>query len=372
MKCFITKTCKHFIKVLIYTLFLAFLISPWAFAEKPKIGVVFTCFGDIGSLDEVESYTKNCFLDPDIVDIPNFLRKPLSNFIWWMIKESRLTAYEYLGGDTRYRERSKAQTDLIVEELRKKGYDAKGYVGFILTYPYMRDTLAEIQKDGIEKLIIINQGALYSYVTTEIPLRETRTYLKEHPEWKAEIVGVKSFIKDKRFMDLIEDNIRERLNTTFKDVPEKDICILLPLHGVPIALIEKGDPTLEDTVYIVNEFKKRFKNIKVYPAYQNHDYLFTGEWTKPSEDVVSKEIGKSSYSHVLINGRITFTIDNIETLLTQASSMRLRILDYDKNKKIHVEEMFNLEKPFIDYMATVTEEALQGKGDLVILQHKNK
>jgi hypothetical protein len=52
--------------------------------------------------------------------------------------------------------------------------------------------------------------------------------------------------------------------------------------------------------------------------------------------------------------------------------MRLRILDYDKNKKIHVEKMFNLEKPFIDYMATVTEEALHGKGDLVILQHKNK
>jgi hypothetical protein len=33
--------------------------------------------------------------------------------------------------------------------------------------------------------------------------------------------------------------------------------------------------------------------------------------------------------------------------------------------------MFNLEKPFIDYMATVTKEAVQGKGDLVILQHKN-
>ena len=372
MKSLKNNTGKQLIKILLYTLLLAFLLSPCAFAEKPKIGVVFTCFGDIGSLDEVESYTKNCFLDPDIVAIPNFLRKPLSNFIWWMIKESRLTAYDYLGGNTHYRENSRAQTDLIVAELRKKGYDAKGYVGFILTHPYMRDTLAEIQKDGIEKLIIINQGALYSYVTTEIPLRETRTYLKEHPEWKAEIVGVKSFIKDQRFMDLIEDNIRERLNTTFKDVPEKDICILLPLHGVPMALIEKGDPTLEDTVYIVNEFKKRFENIKVYPAYQNHDYLFTGEWTKPSEDVVSKEIGKSSYNHVLINGRITFTIDNIETLLTQASSMRLRILDYGKDKKVHVEEMFNLEKPFIDYMATVTEEALQGKGDLVILQHKNK
>ena len=81
MKCLIIKTGKQLLIILLCTLLFAFLISPCAFAEKPKIGVVFTCFGDIGSLDEVESYTKNCFLDPDIVDIPNFLRKPLSNFI---------------------------------------------------------------------------------------------------------------------------------------------------------------------------------------------------------------------------------------------------------------------------------------------------
>jgi ferrochelatase len=370
--CYLNNTRKNKRSFLLLSLlFICLTVSP-VFAEKPKIGVVFTCFGDIGSLDEVEGYTKNCFLDPDIVAMPNFLRKPLSNFIWWMIKESRLAAYEYLGGNTHYREQSRAQTDLIVEELRKKGYDVKGYLGFVLTYPYMRDTLAEIQKDGIEKLVIINQGALYSYATTEIPLRETRLYLKEHPEWKAEIIGVKSFIRDTRFMDLIENNIKDRLNTTFENIPNKNICILLPFHGVPMSMVEKGDPTLKDTEFILKEFKKRFKDINVYPAYQNHDYLFTGEWTKPAEDVVTKEIGKASYSHVLINGRITFTIDNIETLLTQGSSMRLRILDYDKNKKIHVEEMFNLEKPFVNYMATITEEALQGKGDIVILQHKNK
>lgn len=339
------------------------LASQSAFASEKRIGVLFSSYGDVDSPEEVPNYIKAAISDPDVAPIPGFLKGIVGELAARFGSKDAADEYRVIGG-SKYRATSRAQADLVAAELRKSGVEVKTYTGFVFTYPYIHEAMAKIQADGITDLVVFNQGAQYSKVTQGINIREVRTYLRKHSEYQPNVTAVRSFSEDPRFRDLLADSIRVGLSENFASVEPKDVCIFLPAHGLPQYLPDNGDPAFGQMLRAYEDMKSRFHEHLVVTGFQNHSEL-GAKWTLPdSEEQAHFLAASADCPNVLINGRISFTVDNIETLYDEGVSQRGTILEARPETNVVVQKSFDLEPSFVQYIATITTEALEGKGDI--------
>lgn len=332
-------------------------------AAEKRVGILFSSYGDVDSPEEVKDYLRSAIRDPDVSPIPGFLKGIASELAVIFGGKKAADEYRVIGG-SKYRATSRAQADLVAEEFRKSGTQVKAYTGFVFTYPYISETMAQIQNDGITDLVVFNQGAQYSKVTQGINIREVQTYLKKHAEYRPNVVAVRSFSDDSRFRELLADSIRVGLAENFSKIAPSDVCIFLPSHGLPQYLPDNGDPAYGQMLRAYEDMKARFQGYLVVTGFQNHSELGS-KWTMPDSQEQAHFLGASAdCPNVLINGRISFTVDNIETLYDEGVSQRETILEARPETKIVVQKSFNSESSFVRYIVTVAREALDGKGDI--------
>ena len=342
------------------------LVSGQGFGAEKKIGVLFASYGDVDKPEEVEGYVKSALRDPDVAPIPGFLKGLVVTLGWLFTGEGAVEEYRVIGGSN-YRETARKQADAVQKELATLGIEAKTYTGFIFTSPYVRDAMAEIQADGITELLVFNQGGQYSKVTQGINIREVQKYLKLHSEYTPKVTVVKSFSGDPRFRDLLADSIRTGLSENFAGISPADVCIYLPSHGLPMYLPENGDPAYFQMLSAYEDMKARFPAHLVATGFQNHSEL-GAKWTLPdSEEQAHWLAASADCPNILINGRISFTIDNIETLYDENVGQRNVILEAKPEAKVVVQKSFNYEPSFVHFLSLLSQDALNGKGDLEIL-----
>ncbi|MGK7923744.1 MAG: ferrochelatase [Spirulina sp.] len=332
-----------------------------------KVGVLLASYGDIDEPGQLEAYFKRAFtsfLPPFFGPLKNVLAE-----LVWILRRKKLTEdYERFGFKTNSLEHSRQQADKVATQLQEAGHDVKTYIGFTFAKPYIATTLQEIQKDGITKLIVINQGAAYSLETTERDFEAVESYLAQHSEWNVIAIGVKSFAENERFVKLLVDGVQENLDRHFPGVSPEDTVIFLPIHGITVSETQKDD-YIPQCMYLVAAIRERFTSAgySIPYGFQNHPFLFT-QWTQPPADSVATKIGRGSRQHVLIYGRISFTIDNSETLGDQNCEQR-GIIEEESDNAIAVAftPMFNDDDGFADCMKALIIEVLQGGGDIKYL-----
>jgi ferrochelatase len=338
-------------------------VSHTALASEKRIGVLLSSYGDVDSPEEVKDYLKSAIRDPDVSPIPGFLKGVAAELAWAFGGKDAADEYRVIGGSN-YRATSRAQADRVADELRQLGVEVKTYTGFVFTYPFIKDTMRAIQADGITDLLVFNQGAQYSKVTQGINIREVRTYLKKHREYRPNVTAVRSFSDDPRFRDLLADSIQTGLTENFPKTNPSDVCIYLPAHGLPQYLPDNNDPAYGQMLRAYDDMKARFQGHLVVTGFQNHSELGS-KWTMPDSDEQAHFLAASANcQNVLINGRISFTVDNIETLFDEGVSQRQTILEARPNTNVVVQKSFNTESSFTKLLADLTVEALAGKGDL--------
>ena len=345
------------------------IVASVGYAAESKIGLLFSSYGDIDDPSEAKDYVIRTLTDPDLIPLPSFLREKIAN-VGWSLREGEILAkYRAIGGRTNYRTVSQKQADAIAAKLRQAGYDVRGYTGFLFTYPFIGEALDRARRDGVHKVIVINQGAQNSTVTTGLEFRNVRQYLQEHPDWDVKVTGIRSFANDRRFFDLLAQSIQRRLNRSFSSIPARDICIFLPMHGNLMHWIENGDPSYQQMLDAVQEIRTRFPSYRVFYGFLNNDDIPIFPWTQPKDSYALRDMVAQGCSQILINGRISFTIDSIESLYDQAIVESQLTRDYAREfgyvaPKVTVEPMFNLEPEFIDFQAQLIKEAILGHGDL--------
>lgn len=333
-----------------------------------KVGVLFGSYGDVDKLDEVEGLVKNTLHDEDMLPLPWIMRQFIAYWRWFTDGEDIKSEYAAIGGGTNMRARAQAQADAVAQKLRESGLDASAYTGYAFTFPSVAEGLAKAQSDGVKRLFVYYQGPQHSRVTSFIVFRDVQRYLVEHPEWDVQAVAIKSFAKDQRYVDMVADSISSRLATDFAGEPGADVCIFLPVHGNILKWIREGDPYLDQVMYDINAIEKRFPDHPVYHGFQNHDMYAMTEWTEPGLDEALGIVAKDPCSNVIINGRVSFTVDNLETLFDHATESRDVLLEGHEGggpkKKVTAEKMFNSDPVFVNLMASLALEAMEQKGDI--------
>jgi ferrochelatase len=337
--------------------------------EGPRVGVLFSSFGDIDDPSEAQDYVIKTLTNPSVIPLPELLRFKIAHLAWTIRGPQILEKYKAIGGRTNYRAVSQKQADLVASKLREYGYDARGYTGFTFTFPFIHEALKKAQDDGVTQLVVVNQGAQYANVTTQLEFREVRAYLEKHPEWPVQITGIRQFSEDYRFRDLMAQSIQKRIKQDFAQVRPENLCIFLPMHGNLIQAIDAGDPSYDEMLRVAQDLQARFSNNTVSYGFLNQDDMPFFTWTKPKDADALRELVQKGCQNILINGRITFTIDSVESLYDQAIVEKNLVQQFAAEfrvtqPKVTVEKMFNLEWEFINFQAQIISEALQGRGDL--------
>jgi protoporphyrin/coproporphyrin ferrochelatase len=277
-----------------------------------RLGVLLLNLGGPEQLSDVRPFLFNLFSDPEIIRIPiAALQKPLA----WIISTSRAKKsqanYEKIGGGSPLRRITEEQARAIGDSLRLQQENAKVYVGMRYWHPFTEDALLEIQRDGIEQLVILPLYPQFSISTSGSSFREIERIWKEHPQMKPpKYTVIADWYKEPGYLQAMTELIAAEIDKC----PNPDRAhVFFSAHGVPVSYVEEaGDPyqaEIEDCTKLIMQTLGRPNEYSL--AYQSK--VGPIEWLQPyTEDAIVELAAQGTTDLVVVP--ISFVSEHIETL----------------------------------------------------------
>lgn len=280
-------------------------------SSTKRVAVVMFQLGGPDDQASVEPFLYNLFCDPDIINFPGaFLaRKPLAKLI--SITRSRVAGKHYaqIGGGSPIRKLTEQQAK-AVEAALQPHVNARAIVAMRYWHPDTADAIAMLESEPYDELVLLPLYAQYSFATTKSSLNEwTRQHDARPRTNRAPVHVVEHFYEHPDYVA----GIVERINSVLLNLPDpQDVHLVFSAHGLPMSLVEKGDPyprQIQETVQLVREMG----------AWSNpHILCFQSKvgpqkWLQPSLTGTIKDMSQRGIKRVLVVP-IAFLTEHIETL----------------------------------------------------------
>ncbi|MFI5251083.1 MAG: ferrochelatase [Bacteroidota bacterium] len=281
-------------------------------SEEKKLGVVLFQLGGPDSLDAIEPFLYNLFCDPDIINFPGaFLaRKLLAKFISTRRSKKVTQNYKDIGGKSPIVKLTEDQRRELQVELNKS-IPSKVFVAMRYWHPLTAETIGEMKKENFTKLILLPLYPQYSFATTLSSMKEWDKQCKLLKYNTLTVDSIKSYHDHPLYIEAIVDNIN-LVYGKFSQVNPHDVDLVFSAHGVPLSLVNAGDPyksQIEETVRLVIE-KGKWASAYCL-CYQSK--VGPAEWLKPSLTETIEQLASQKRKHLLVIP-IAFVTEHIETL----------------------------------------------------------
>jgi ferrochelatase len=276
-------------------------------SPNKKLAVVLFQLGGPDSLDAVEPFLYNLFCDPDIIPIPlgALLRKPLARYI--SRKRSKIVSEHYaaIGGRSPLGLLTERQARALEAALRPE-FDAVVTVAMRYWHPLTAEAIVRVDAAAPAELVLLPLYPHYSFATTRSSLKEWQR-LYRPPRLPARLID--------NFCDhpLYISALVERIQATFEqfDDPAR-VHLLFSAHGLPMSLVEKGDPYPKQIERTVQEV------LRVGGWTNPHSLCFQSrvgpqKWLEPSLHATIEKLGREKASDLLVVP-VSFVTEHIETL----------------------------------------------------------
>jgi protoporphyrin/coproporphyrin ferrochelatase len=310
----------------------------------------------------VEGYAKTAVLKNRGLQVPNFTRPLIGNLGWPLVKGLLLEQYTAFGFDTQYTQNTSAQAKALESALKSKGSNARVYFGYNFMAPFIETAVEQMKNDGIETIVVFNQGAQYSFATTEESFEDVSVGLDKLPGYNPTVIGYEEYSSDNRFRELFANKIEREVNAAFPNVDNQDICILLGSHGLPTSLIKKGDPATNQMLEVIEDTKSRLPQWLFFHGFLNDDFFPGAEWTSPAMRDTAVDVARDVCQHVYMDGSLSFTVHHRATLFDMNVEARGIILEEKPEAKISFAKNWDADKEFANFVADLTLESLNGVG----------
>ena len=275
--------------------------------DGPKrIAIILFQLGGPDSQAAVEPFLYRLFCDPDIINFPGaFLaRKPLAKLISTTRSKIVRQHYAEIGGGSPIRRLTEQQAQALQAELRPY-ISGRTIVAMRYWHPDTQEAIATLESTPFDELVLLPLYPHYSFATTGSSLKEwNRLYKPQVP-----VHVVDHFYDHPDYIAAIVD----RVNSVLHELPNPDeVHLLFSAHGLPMALVEKGDPypkQIQETVQLVRELG----------AWPNpHALCFQSrvgpqKWLQPSLPDTIEKLARSGIKRVLVIP-VSFLTEHIETL----------------------------------------------------------
>ncbi len=294
------------------------------------VAVVLFQLGGPDSLAAVEPFLYNLFSDPDIIDFPfaRLARPTLARLISSRRAKKVQDHYARIGGKSPIRELTEIQAQALENELRKT-MDARVFVAMRYWHPMTEETVGQVTTQNFRQLVLLPLYPQYSKTTTGSSLNEWhRKYAAAGKNGQSTKI-IKEFYEHPIYIDSVVEKINQGLerfvgtpaltsapaqsaDSVVATAARRDVHLVFSAHGVPLSVIEAGDPyqvQIEATVKLVME-RGGWKNEHLL-CYQSR--VGPGKWLRPSVDEELQSLAARGADRILVIP-IAFVSDHVETL----------------------------------------------------------
>ena len=284
-------------------------------ARKKKVGIVMFQLGGPDSLEAVEPFLLNLFLDPDIIPMGplGFMRRPLAKLISSRRSVPVRGKYAEIGGRSPIGTLTERQRGALVESLSNE-IDPVAVIAMRYWHPLTAEAVEALRKAGpLDEIVLLPLYPHFSYATTLSSLKEWRRVYGE-PKAGPPQRTVSQFYDHPLYIQALAQRIGSVLRQ-FTD--SSRIHLIFSAHGLPMSLVERGDPypgQIEATVRMVCE-----EGRKQFPAWpQTHLLCYQSrvgpsKWLQPPLTGTIERLGSAGVKEMLVVP-ISFVTEHIETL----------------------------------------------------------
>lgn len=274
---------------------------------RKKIAVVLFQLGGPDSLDAVEGFLYNLFCDPEIINFmgASLARRPLAR--WIASRRSKIVRshYEAIGGKSPILELTNRQATALAAALEPH-FDVRVVVAMRYWHPLTQEAIQALQVSKFEQLILLPLYPHYSFATTGSSLKEWQRHYRSDG---VPVRVVNDFHDHPLYIAAVTERINEALN---KLASPETIHLVFSAHGLPMSLVEQGDPypkQVEATVRLVREAGKWPNSYTL--CYQSR--VGTQKWLEPSLIDTIAKLAQAGTRRMLVIP-ISFVTEHIETL----------------------------------------------------------
>ena len=284
-------------------------------AGKKRVGIVLFQLGGPDSLEAVEPFLLNLFLDPDIIPLGPFglLRRPIAKLISSRRSKPVADRYAEIGRRSPIATLTERQRVRLVEAVSPY-IEPVAVTAMRYWHPFTSEAVAALKNAvSLDEIVLLPLYPHYSYATTLSSLKEWRRVYGQPSG------GPQEHTVD-RFFDhpLYIQALVRRIGSMLRQFPESSrIHLVFSAHGLPMSLVEKGDPypkQIEATVRLAVELGG-----KQYPGWPKTHVLCyqsrvgPAKWLEPPLTETIERLGHEGVKEMLVVP-LSFVTEHIETL----------------------------------------------------------
>ncbi|GBE03446.1 ferrochelatase [bacterium BMS3Abin09] len=279
------------------------------------IGIVLLNLGGPDSLQAVRPFLYNLFSDREIIRLgPPFLQKPLAWLISTLRSKKATAMYNEIGGKSPILDITNAQAEVLEKALNTHtagAHNFKVYIGMRYWHPFMKETVNNILKDGVNRLVVLSLYPHYSKATTGSSVDDFKQAIK------GKDINIK-YIEEWYDFPAYIDSLADLIAGGAKEFRGSNFDILYSAHSLPQSFIDEGDPYLDHINMTIKKVNERLAqepynitNLKWRLSFQSK----TGpvKWLEPSTKEIIIKLSKEGCKNLFIIP-ISFVSDHIETL----------------------------------------------------------
>jgi len=276
--------------------------------------------GGPDSLGAVEPFLLNLFLDPDIIPLGPFglLRRPIAKLISSRRCIPVAGKYAEIGRRSPIGTLTERQRVRLVAAVSPY-VDPVAVTAMRYWRPFTADAVETLRNAGpLEEIVLLPLYPHYSYATTLSSLKEWRR-IADQAKW-----GQPTGKPSERTIDNFHDHplyiqaLVQRIGSVLRQFPDSSrIQLVFSAHGLPMSLVEKGDPypkQIEETVRLAVEL-----GAKKYPNWpRTHILCYQSrvgptKWLQPPLTETIERLGHEGVKEMPVVP-ISFVTEHIETL----------------------------------------------------------
>ena len=190
-------------------------------STSPMIGLLVMAYGGPNNIDEVEPY---------LLDVRGY--RPTAPEIIHEVRER----YREIGGRSPILEQTQAQACALETALNANGQEFKAFVGMRHWHPYIKDTLAEMQAQGIQRAVGLVMAPHYSRMSIEAYFKKI-----EQAESSIKIAPINDWHLLPGYLDALVSRVRAALERFPADV-RSQVPVIFSAHSLPERILTWNDP----------------------------------------------------------------------------------------------------------------------------------
>ncbi len=302
--------------------------------------VLLLAFGGPESLDSVEPFLRSVLSG-----------RPVTEEQVQKAKER----YKMIGEKSPLLDITKQQAYSLQKKLSGAYGDLRVYIGMRHWHPYIKDTLQEMSRDGINKAVAVSMAPQNSKASTGGYIKAVTEALEEAAT-ALEVDFVETWHDNPFFLQALAGKIEKGLSR-FSAANRPDVHIIFSAHSLPQGLVE-NDPYVDQLNETISG---------VLDLISPHDYSLVYqskgggpvEWLGPDVDSVLEKLAKKGKKHVLLVP-VGFVTDHVETLydIDVVYKKKAESLGLDFKRT----ESFNDSPEFIEALSRIIYEKLEKSG----------